>query len=1027
MRIAFVILLIIPLPGFSQQNTAKDHLLFTHFTSRDGLSNDETTCVLEDQRGFIWIGTTNGLNFYSANTITVYRNEPSDSSSLPDNIINALAEDTTRHLWIATVGGLSKMNLSTRKIEKVYRQDGKKEGNVRSSFILLYDKQNHLWSADFGIDLYDPSCECFHHYYNTTYSNEGDYKISNTITALFQDSKNRIWAGTRKGLFRFDPATGKFTRPQVSFSSETENSSNYSLTSVVTQIFEDHQHQLWLGTWGNGLVKFVPEEHQLISFPIKTEKTRKTSEFNIVSKISETKDMDNHYRLWVSSDQGFAEFSPEQTFIFQRHTPQDRRSPSPGGIRQLYASRSGILWIATETEGVDLLDPYRQVFKTHYFTPAAYAPATQFGSVNSVFSTGDSTWIATWYGNAVYIADRDFRILKKWQRIPPGSTSEENNRTNDFFRDKKGKLWISTFHGLHRLDIKTSVFQSYYHNNTDSTSLPNDRVIKYFEDSEGIAWVCFYKKGLCKFNPQTGRFYDYVKGVKNSEGYVSYFNIWDIMEDKEHNLWLADDALGLWKYDRKKRKLERMFINELHDGHIATIAQDNTNTIWVTTRNGLGKIKNDTFQLLTQADGLPTNTFFGARTDSQDRLWILSNQGTILYDEKKKTIKVFKEEDGLEKIAVDGAVLYRLKDGRMVIGGNHYVTEFDPGKVAFNPDKPAIYITDFKLFGKPYAWAETKKGKTITLSYDMNQFSFDFAVLNYSNPEENKFYYQLTGLDKDWNTSTQGFANYTNLDDGRYVFRVKGSNSDGAMNESGDTITIIIRPPFWRTWWFIGLCIAAALLLIYLLFRYRLRQALKLERIRMRISTDLHDDIGSTLSSISILSNMALQEGIHSSARDMISEIKDNSFKLMERMDDIVWSINPENDTLNGLLLRVKQFSSKLFEVKGIDYEFDIPPTISGARLSMEYNQHIYLILKEAINNMVKYACCSKAIIHISFASPHLTITISDNGKGFRASSSFPGNGIKSMKNRAQLMNAKLVIDATEDKGTVISLHLKIK
>jgi ligand-binding sensor domain-containing protein len=1025
-RFAIILILFASTCTIAQQSDSGNNLLFSHFTSQNGLSNDEATCVYEDKKGFIWIGTRNGLNFYTANRIVVYRNDHKDSASLPDNIINALAEDDSNHLWIATVQGLSKMNLSNRKIERIYRHDVSKD-SLHSSFILLYDRQKRLWSADFGIDLFDPDCNCFKHYYNTNYTDEQDYKLANGITSLFQDSKNRIWAGTHKGIYQFDPALGKFNKVVVNFQDETGDKPNYSLNSVITEIFEDHQHQLWIGSWGNGLIRFFPEEKKMISFSVKLLHSSKISEFNIVSRISETKDQEGHYRFWVYSDQGFAEFTPEDKMIFYKHSSQDGRSPSIGAARQFYASRSGILWIAKEDEGIDILDPQRQIFKTYHFNNEFYSPAVQFGYVNSILNSSDTIWIATWYGNAVYMTDKNFAIRKKWQRFPSNSISEENNRCTDIFKDRHGNIWISTLNGLHRYNPHTSAIHSYYHDENDSTSLPSNRVVKYFEDSEGISWVFFYKRGFCKFNPATGKCYDYIQGVKNADGHTSNFSIWDLTEDAERNIWFADDTQGLWKYDRKTKTFKRVFEKELTDGHIATVTVDATNTVWIATRNGLGKIEKGKLQLLTHSDGLPTNTFFGARTDKQNRLWILSNQGMILYDEKRKIVKVFKEDDGLEKASVDGVILYRLADGRMVIGGNDYVTEFEPEKIALSSAKPAVYITDLKLFGQPYSWRETKEGKTVSLTYDQNQLSFDFAVLNYSNSQGNKFYYQLIGLDKEWRPSAQGFANYTNLDEGSYVFRVKGSNSDGTMNEEGDFVTIFISPPFWRTWWFTGISLIILSSLIYLLFRYRLQQALKLERIRTRISTDLHDDIGSTLSSISILSNMVLREKIDSSAHNMITEIKDNSYKLMERIDDIVWSINPENDTLTELLIRVKQFSSKLFEVKGIDYEFCIPEDISGVRLPAEYNQHVYLILKESINNMVKYSECTNARIAIFLSDATLIFKIADNGRGFQSTVIHSGNGIKSMKNRARLMKGELEIVSEVERGTVIQLTIKIK
>jgi signal transduction histidine kinase len=280
----------------------------------------------------------------------------------------------------------------------------------------------------------------------------------------------------------------------------------------------------------------------------------------------------------------------------------------------------------------------------------------------------------------------------------------------------------------------------------------------------------------------------------------------------------------------------------------------------------------------------------------------------------------------------------------------------------------------------------------------------------------------MEGFDKDWITSTQGFANYTNLDPANYVFRVKGANGDGVMNEVGDFILIKIVPPFWATTWFMTLCILSAVSIIYVVYRIRLAQLLRLERLRAKISTDLHDDMGSTLSSISILSEMALKAD-EKTKHSMLTEIKDNTITLMERMDDIVWSINPRNDSFDRLMVRIQNFASKLFEAKGIDYQIEVPENISHVKLSMDHRQHVYLIMKEAVNNLVKYSESKCAKIKVS-TSP-LVIEIVDEGKGFDASKTFQGNGIQSMKNRAKMMKAELLIESTHGVGSSILLKIK--
>ncbi len=240
-------------------------------------------------------------------------------------------------------------------------------------------------------------------------------------------------------------------------------------------------------------------------------------------------------------------------------------------------------------------------------------------------------------------------------------------------------------------------------------------------------------------------------------------------------------------------------------------------------------------------------------------------------------------------------------------------------------------------------------------------------------------------------------------------------------------LSFIIATPFWKTWWFEGALVLLVALVAYTVYRYRLRQALEVERLRTRISTDLHDDIGSTLSSISILSDMALHEPSPDQSSGMITEIRENSLSLMEKMDDIVWSINPKNDSMEDLLLRTKRFASALFEAKDIDYTITIQQNIQSVYLPMEYRQHIYLIMKEAINNLVKYSGATQALIDVGYTGSSLLVKIKDNGSGFSTDKKLSGNGILNMKNRAALMNASLRIESTPNEGTLVTLGVKIK
>jgi signal transduction histidine kinase len=371
-----------------------------------------------------------------------------------------------------------------------------------------------------------------------------------------------------------------------------------------------------------------------------------------------------------------------------------------------------------------------------------------------------------------------------------------------------------------------------------------------------------------------------------------------------------------------------------------------------------------------------------------------------------------------------------LQGDTVWLGTAKGILEYTPSRQQKNILPPPVYIMKVTIDGTvdsivpPFSIA----GQLPQLSYGQNNIAFDFAGLSFLDEENVRYTYRMEGLDKDWSPVTdRRYVNYSHLSPGKYRFRVSAQNNDGVWSEMPASMAFVIATPFWQTWWFITLVLVTLAALMYAFYRYRLQQALQIERLRVKISTDLHDDIGSTLSSISILSDIVLREAGQEQHQGMVQEIKDSSISLMEKMDDIVWSINPRNDELESLMLRIKRFAAQLFEAKGIDYEIDIENSIRHLKLPMEHRQSVYLIMKEAINNLVKYADAGKAFIRAESEGQFLRVQISDDGKGFADGMVRTGNGISNMKSRADLMGATLHLNSSPGKGTTVILTLKMK
>jgi len=551
-------------------------------------------------------------------------------------------------------------------------------------------------------------------------------------------------------------------------------------------------------------------------------------------------------------------------------------------------------------------------------------------------------------------------------------------------------------------------------------------------DHQKRLWIGTYHMGFAVMNTTNDTF---IKLPDQVQTWAKGKRVFCMHEDRRERLWLGcagalfkmDEKTGKWQiYEHQKNNNKSKA-----SGDVNGMAEDKNGHIWIGNDEGLNRFneKTNDFELFTTNDGLSNDHIYNIVCDKAGILWAGTASGLNSIDPATNIIKSFYEKDGLSLNDQSNAIMIKSDNKIATAGAKGYVTLFDPAKLYRNSGPPPVYITSLKLYNKQ----DNRRSyfplpKEINLSYDENYFSIDFIALNLMNAGDNKYAYQLTGLDKNWiQSGSEHSATYSNLSAGKYTFKVKAANNDGVWNNQGARLIITISPPFWKTWWFITLCVIIVFIIGYSLYNYRLEQLLQVERLRTKISTDLHDDIGSTLSSISILSELVLHKKDKEQTDEMLNEIKDNAINLMEKMDDIVWSINPKNDSLEDLLSRITRFASQLFEAKNIEHVITIQPDIKDLKLSMESRQHLYLIIKESINNIVKHANCTKASITAICKDHLLNVVINDNGKGFKTDRNYSGNGLINLKERAIKMGANVQIDSISRKGTTVAISIKIK
>lgn len=414
---------------------------------------------------------------------------------------------------------------------------------------------------------------------------------------------------------------------------------------------------------------------------------------------------------------------------------------------------------------------------------------------------------------------------------------------------------------------------------------------------------------------------------------------------------------------------------------------------------------------------------YGIIPDDDGNLWVSTNRGLTKFNTSTLAIRNYDRADGLVINDFSAGALFKAKDGTIYFGGNTGVVSLNPRAVQENLFIPNVVITDFRVYDKPFRLANSILfTNEITLSYDQNFFTIEFASLDFTAPEKNIFEYKLEGVDKNWIKSNgQRFASYTDITDGHYKFKLRGSNSSGRFNPKEAVLSIVISPPFWKTWWFRLIALILMLLILYSLHKYRLNRLLEIERTRNRIARDLHDEISASITGIVYFAdaiNTKIKEKETPVLKKLVDLISESAIQIQDLLSDIIWSINPDNDDWNVVLPKFRRFASDLCESKGIIYSIEIPENLYGKSLKMEQRHDLWLGFKEIITNAVKHSECTKMEIRLFNDADYLNLQISDNGIGFDSEMPNKNNGLKNITSRFKALGGTAKLTTSIGNGT---------
>jgi len=474
----------------------------------------------------------------------------------------------------------------------------------------------------------------------------------------------------------------------------------------------------------------------------------------------------------------------------------------------------------------------------------------------------------------------------------------------------------------------------------------------------------------------------------------------------------------------------RSFKSGLSTKDVTSIAERRGGKFWVTTQGG-GLFDFDP-EREPQFVSVPSpfQSMQNMVTDNAGNLWVVASGGLLHYDTQKNKWVRFDERDGIPQEGLNGS-LFKDESGNIYAGGDGFFVHFDPIVQRENNEMPRTTITHFVVMDSPSD--SLLRHEMIELPFDQNFISIEFASLCFSDAAAVTFQYKLEGLeglDENWrDNGTSNTVSYSDLSPGSYTFRVRAFNNDGMADTNEAVLRIVIRPPYYLKWWFIsiiGLIVAG---ILYSFFRYRNQQHQKLEGVRNKIARDLHDDLGSALGSISFFSETAkrtLREQNNGGTEKVLEKIGNTSREMIENMHDIVWAVNPDNDTFHHVIERMKNFAMDLASSSNVALHFSTDDGLGDVKLTMTERKNLFLIFKETLYNSVKYAACTEISVQLKKSSGHkATMIVSDNGGGFDVAQRFgKGNGLKNMKVRSLEINAKFEMVSAPGEGTQVRVEL---
>jgi ligand-binding sensor domain-containing protein len=1009
-QVLALLLLTITSIGFSQ---SANKFLLKKVNIKGVPPEAEFNSIQQDDEGFLWMGGLSGLYRYDGLRVNRFLRDPSDSNSLTHNYANSITKDSLGNVWIGTFGGF--MNIYDRESGRIKRI----EPGVQSS------ARNVVRKAGVALDGNIIAATA-----------RGVFKISlsgKVLDSVLIPSSEFMNAAAITDLLEYEPGKMIITSNAgiilVDWNSKTMQVAKFLPPGKNYRCIErDNEGNFWIGSDAK---LFILKD----DFTLSGEKTfvnhRKlnSSEINCLHK-------DASGKIWIGTSEGL--------LLYDRNTIieiESSKKDSLKNITEIFVDKQATAWVVAAGNG--LYQVYKPSIRFHTIPGMELYSKNQL--IQSIREEQPGTWtIGTRHGLYRYIFSS-----KKFEELDVTNNPKNKPWVGAQFVDRNNGYWVGTFgQGVYYRPAGANNFIQFTSEQTNENSLPFNTIVSLAEDKGGNIWMGSYNSGnqpgsnaLC--------YYDIRKkqirrlGMHADENTFQALSTSQIERDKLGHMWVGTWDMGVYHYyGNGILNDENKFLNyseistppqKISHNVVSCIRPGDHGQIWFGTISGGMNVldsKTNTAQWFTIKDGLPSNLIYRIEQDDQGKVWMSTDNGIARFDPGSKSFINYNTTSGLP--ANDFAFLTSLKcaDGTIAFGTNNgQVVYFNPNTYKNLVNKLPVKIADIRLFNKSL---ETGPGallsqaayltNTLKLPYDQSVISFELSNMDFLNPEIYTYAYKLEGFDKDWiHITDRNSITYTNLDPGKYRLLIKNANHLGIWNETPTILTLVIKPPYWLTWWFVALVIILAGALISFVFRYRLQQKLKIFSVRNRLHRDLHDDVGATLSSVKAYSEILRA----SPDNPVIAElIKENSTEMLERLEVISWATNPQHDNFQSLKNQMVKFAAPLCHSKNIAFNFTHAGIKEGFIIAGEVRQNLLLIFKEAVNNMAKYAEATECETSLSIESHQFILQVKDNGNGFDGTIKGSGNGLKNMQKRSEDMNGSFTKKSSPGNGTLITVKL---